>query len=232
MALTKKNRDDPKRWRIIDRWHDAQLWGALHGVFNLAEDKKVVTAVNENDLDFIKKATEKRIAKVGKGKPKFKKVPEKKLGYEAVTVKGSRAYAGQLLNEKIFGKPKPVRKLKEKPKKKVVKKEKPPHKNPECKPNPDLPQNNAYEQAREKIKKGETLLYIFLVSFPENVYTAVYYDKKTKKKIQRKIQAVHKPWVDPDAEKRERYGDKVAMRQAINEAIKPVKAKSKKSKKF
>lgn len=249
--LKAKFKDTPERWAIFDRWHEAYLWGALNNVFNLKEDAKVNKAFDKNDLATVKEITAKRLKAVG-SKPKFKKVPDSKRGLSARAIKGSMAYAGMLYEQKLHGKPKVTKrgeiaaKSNETKKPQKVKKiEKP---NIERKPlspvNPDLPQNDAYTKARKKAKPGENLLYV--VHREDLQFTAVYYNKKTKKRRKLAITAVHVPRPDPAEERMTIYAAKVKDRldekarlRAIeikkkkrlekqNQASAPVKAKKKK----
>lgn len=177
MSASAKNLDSPARWKVSEQFEDAVLWGAFNGVFNLKEDAKARTAFADNKLDIVKKITQKRIREIG-SKPKFKKLPKNKLGYRAYTVKGSRAHALMLYEQKMWGKtirPKIAKSVKKK-KKEVVKKEKsvPPV------PNLSLSQNRAYTHARKHIKSNEILLYVYLKKGDD--YVSVYYNKKTKKR--------------------------------------------------
>lgn len=94
-----------KRWAAWDAFHDVVLMGALSGYFDLKTDEKARQAHLEGKVSVVEKLTKERVGKVGK--PKFKKVPEKKRGLKAVTVKGSRAEAGAIYSKQYFKAHKP-----------------------------------------------------------------------------------------------------------------------------
>lgn len=228
MAVKAKFKDTPERWKVFDRFHDAYLWGALYGVFNLKEDAKANKAFDVNDLATVESIIAKRIKAVGT-KPKFKKVPESKRGMAARTVKGSRAYAGMLYEQKIYGKPKPGKPEKEKGKRKekIKKVEKPViERKPLGPPNPDLPQTNANIQARKKIKPNE--IFLHCIHREDLQYTAVYYNTKTKKRRKLAITAIHVIHPDPAAERMIAYGKIVKANYEAKMVARAKEAKKKK----
>lgn len=181
--MTAKERDSPARWAVWDAWWDAVLLGALNGVFDLREDGKVAVAFHDNNLDVVRKATIKRLAKC-----KIKKFKKNKyMGYDAISEKGTRAFAARIYDRKVYGIPKPMPKAKKATPKKAKKVEPKPIERKEIgPPNPELPQTKAYVEARKREKKGEVLSYIEMTkkqgSKKTDNFIATYYIVKKKKK--------------------------------------------------
>lgn len=84
------------KWAVWDAWAEARAYAALNGILKFAEDDVVSQAFSKGDIEFVRKATKKRLSVCGVTKPSFTKVPEKKKGIQAITVKGSYAHAGSV----------------------------------------------------------------------------------------------------------------------------------------